>query len=142
MVDGALGTVGVENLEPVSETDDIVADRFQAVRGLPGQEGGRFQITVDPVPDEIIGAEIADLEDCIGHDVGEGDESAGVRFGCDGSIPFPLTGGEKEGNGKEYKELFTHDSSVFVLQKYTFSEYLIPFLRIFVRTPDHEPHIN
>ena len=74
MVYALLGPIGVIYLQPVALTFDIIAHSAQAVGSLTRQQCRRCKIAVDACADEVVGAEVANLQYRIRHGICEGDE--------------------------------------------------------------------
>ena len=81
VVHGPLRPVGIVDLEPVALAHDVVAHRLEAVCSLACQHRSRGEVSVDPLPYEVVGAEVPDLQD-------------GVRDGfCDEDEMLPPVSG-------------------------------------------------
>ena len=105
MVDALLRTVGVVNLEAVTLAHDVVAHGLEGCGGFLCQQGRRRKIAVDAAADKVVGAVVADLEDCVRDYVSDGDKAAAV-FGGGGNgrvVVAPAGGktGEKGDAGEE-----------------------------------------
>ena len=61
-----LRTVGVVDFKSIAPAHQVVADGAEAVRRGAGKKRRRSKVTVNPVAHEVIGAEIADLQDGVG----------------------------------------------------------------------------
>ena len=70
VVNGHLWTISVVDFQAVAQLDDIVTNSAEAVGCLFGEQGSWFQIAVNAVAHEVVGAEVADFQNGIGHDIG------------------------------------------------------------------------
>ena len=71
-----LRAVGIEDFQPVAQFHHFLAHGLQTVRSLPGNQCDRFLIATDTLTHEVVGAEVADFQDGIGHHIGEVHEGA------------------------------------------------------------------
>ena len=78
VVHALLRTVGIIDLQTIAQGLHVVAHGTQAVGSHTGEQGRRLLVAVDATAHEIVGAEIAYLEDGIGHHIGEGHKLAVV----------------------------------------------------------------
>ena len=78
VVHGLLRTVGIVDFQPVALFHHVVADGAQAVGGHTGEQGDGGLVAVDAGAHEVVGAEVADFENGIGHGVRQIDKLAVV----------------------------------------------------------------
>ena len=79
MVHGALRTVGIIDLEAVSQSLALLADGAKAVRRFTGHHDYRCMVSVDPFADEVIGAVIAHFQYDVRNNLPNFYEIAGVH---------------------------------------------------------------
>ena len=91
VVYSALWTISVINLEAVALSLELVAHGLQCLSGTASEQCGGFLISVDARAHEVVGAMIANLEDSIGHHVGDVDKVA-IVVGA--HIGIPRLGGK------------------------------------------------
>ena len=78
VVDALLRTVGIVDFQAVALLHHVVAHCPECLGGLPCEQGRGLLVAVDALSHEIVGAVVANLQDGIGHGVGQGDELAVV----------------------------------------------------------------
>ena len=94
MVNGLLWSVGVVDFQSIPLCAHIVAHRLKRLGGLTGQQGRRLGIAVNALAYEVVGSEIADFENGVGHDVGHGYKLAVVLLRTDGLFFLAVFAGE------------------------------------------------
>ncbi len=95
MVDGLLGAIGIVDFQPVALLAQVVADGAETVGSLLRKQGRGLQIAVDTLAHEVVGAEIANLEDGVGHGISQGDKLTAVVGGrhCHGIVVATVAAG-------------------------------------------------
>ena len=73
-----LRTIGIVDFQAESLLAQVIADGTQAVAGPLRYQGRWFLIAIDALSHEIIGAIVANLQNGIGHGIGEHHELTGV----------------------------------------------------------------
>jgi len=74
VVDSLLRTVGVVNLQAVALLHEVVTDGLEAVGSLAREKCRGLLVAVDAGTHKVIGAEVTDFEDDIGHHIGNVDK--------------------------------------------------------------------
>ena len=123
VIDGLLRAIGIIDLQAVALCFHVVARLLQGCSGLLGQEGCRLLVPIDTSTHEIIGAEVAYLQDSIGHGIRQGYKLAAVVSRVDhGVVAVTVTTGHHTRAANNCKDSGYHPNFLlFHRCKFTYS---------------------
>ena len=78
VVNTFLRTIGIVDFQPITQLNYVIAHGLQAVCSLTGKQCRRLLVAVNARSHEVVCAVVANLQDGIGHHVGEGYKLAGI----------------------------------------------------------------